>query len=298
VIEFIPNVSEGRRSHVVARLVSALAGVPGVSLLDTSSDWSHNRSVFTLVGGRAALERAALALTECAIDLIDLRSHEGVHPRIGAVDVMPFVPLRGSTMAECVELARTVGATVADRFAIPVFLYENAALLPARSRLEDVRRGQFEGLAVKLATTGWRPDFGPAQPHQTAGAVAIGARRVLVAFNVNLHCDRLDVAKLIASTIRARSGGLPGVKALGLRLQHRGIVQVSMNLTDVARTTPRQVLARIEEEAAKHGVSVLESEVVGLVPLAALRDATPDQLKLAHFDRDRVLEHRIASTTV
>lgn len=298
MIEFVPNVSEGRRADVVARLTASLTAVAGIGLLDVSSDHSHNRTVFTLVGDASPLAQAAVALVACAIDLIDVRSHEGVHPRIGAVDVMPFVPLGGSSMDECIAVARSVGATLADRFSVPVFLYGEAARDPARSRLEDIRRGQFEGLAEKLANPAWTPDFGPPVPHPSFGAVAVGARQLLVAFNVNLDSPRLEVARAIASVIRERGGGLPGVKALGLRLTDRGLVQVSMNLTDPARTTPRQAFDRIAAEAARYGVSILESEIVGLVPRIALRDGTPGELKLARFSPERVLEARLGSTPV
>ena len=295
MIELVPNVSEGRRTEVVAALASQLADLSGVHLLDVSSDRSHHRSVYTLVGEPARLEHAAQVVVAQALSAIDLRCHTGRHPRIGAVDVLPFVPLPGSTMSDCVRTARRVGAAIAARFELPVFLYEEAALVPGRHRLEDIRRGQFEGLDAKFRVAGWAPDFGPPHPHPTAGAIAVGARGLLVAFNVNLASDRIDVARRVASAVRERSGGLPGVKALGLTLDDRGIVQVSMNLTDVERTTLGQAFERVRDEAARDSVDVLESEIVGLVPRSALVGTEVDALRLSNRRRDWVLEDRLAS---
>ena len=218
LIECIPNVSEGRRPEVVAEMANAIRAVPGVRLLDFSSDASHNRSVFTLASDAAGVEQAVMALFERAVADIDLRTHRGEHPRMGAVDVVPFVPIEGVTMAECVALAKKVGAAVADRFKIPVYLYEDASTSPARKNLEDIRRGEFEGLAAKMATEGWTPDFGPSAPHPSAGAAVIGARMALIAYNINLATDRLDVAKRIAAAIRHSSGGYRYVKADGFKL--------------------------------------------------------------------------------
>src|SRR5256885_7230353 len=206
LIECIPNVSEGRRAEVVAAMADAVQRVPGVRLLDRSSDASHNRSVFTLVGDPAGVEQAVLALFERAVADIDLRTHKGEHPRLGAVDVVPFVPIEGATMADCVALAKKVGAAVADRFRIPIYLYEDASDNPARKNLEDIRRGEFEGLAAKMASRDWTPDFGPAAPHPSAGASVVGARMPLIAYNINLATDRLDVAKKIAAASRPISG--------------------------------------------------------------------------------------------
>src|SRR5580765_7489118 len=207
LIESIPNVSEGRRPEIIAAMAAAIGAVRGVRLLDYSSDPSHNRSVLTLAGDAQGVERAVLALFERAVADIDLRTHQGEHPRLGAVDVVPFVPIEGVTMAECVALARKVGAAVAERFQLPVYLYEEASTNPSRKNLEDIRRGEFEGLAAKMATAGWTPDFGPAAPHVSAGAAVIGARMPLIAYNINLATDRLDVAKKIAAAIRHSSGG-------------------------------------------------------------------------------------------
>jgi glutamate formiminotransferase len=296
LIECVPNLSEGRRPDVIASVADAVARVPGVRLLDHSADASHNRSVFTMIGDAAALEAAVLALYGRALADIDLRSHKGEHPRLGAVDVVPFVPIADVSMAECVALAQRVGAAVADRFKVPVYLYEEAASAPARRNLEDIRRGEFEGLAAKMASDGWAPDFGPSIPHPTAGASVIGARMPLIAYNINLATDRLDVAKKIAAAIRHSSGGYRYVKAMGITLDDRGIVQVSMNLTNFEKTPVHRVFETVRREAERYGVAVLESEIVGLIPAAALTDVAEYYLKLTGFSRDQVLENRLRST--
>jgi glutamate formiminotransferase len=295
VIECIPNVSEGRRTDIIAAMAAAIRGIPGVRLLDHSSDPSHNRSVFTLAGDATGIERAVLALFERAVADIDLGGHTGEHPRLGAVDVVPFVPIEGVTMADCVALAKNVGAEVAARFQIPVYLYEEASTNPARKNLEDIRRGEFEGLAVKMATAGWTPDFGPATPHPTAGATVIGARMPLIAYNINLATDRLDVAKKIAAAIRHSSGGYRFVKAMGIRLEDRGIVQVSMNLTNFEKTPIFRVFETVKREAARYGVAILESEIVGLVPSAALMSTAEFYLQIEGFKTDQVLENKLRS---
>jgi glutamate formiminotransferase len=296
LVESVPNVSEGRRRPLLESYAACLRGAPGVRLLDWSADSSHHRSVFTIAGGADAVGDAVLALVGEAIRTIDLRAHRGAHPRIGAVDVIPFVPLGGTTMETCVGLARRVGRTIAERFAVPVFLYEEAATDPDRRRLEDIRRGQFEGLAEKLNRPEWRPDFGPAAPHPSAGAIVVGARPFLVAYNLNHASDRLDVAKAIASEISERDGGLPAVKALGLELSDRGLVQVSMNLTDVSRTSMGVVFDRIVDAAARRGVRVLESELIGLVPEAALAGTTAEHLQLRDFTPARIIERLVPPT--
>ncbi len=295
IIECIPNISEGRRRDVVERVVASIRNVPGVRLLDASSDASHNRSVLTLAGAAAPLKEAVLAMYEQALAAIDLRSHQGEHPRLGAVDVVPFVPIEGVTMADCVQLAKETAAAVADRYGVPVFLYEEAATRPARRNLEDIRRGEFEGLAAKMAAAEWTPDFGPSTPHPTAGASVIGARMPLIAYNINLATDRLDVAKKIAAAIRFSSGGFRFVKAMGIRLEGRGVVQVSMNLTNVEKTPVFRVFEAVRREAARYGVAVLESEIVGLVPSAALVQAAAFYLQLEGFKDDQVLETRLRS---
>src|SRR5689334_18303375 len=271
VIECIPNVSEGRRADVVASIAAAIRGVPGVRLLDHSSDPSHNRSVFTFAGDPAAVSAAVLAIYEVAVPAIDLRTHRGEHPRLGAVDVVPFVPIEDVTMDDCVALAKEVSAAVAERFGIPVYLYEEASTNPARKNLEDIRRGEFEGLTEKMRQPEWAPDFGPREPHPSAGASVVGARMPLIAYNINLNTNRIDVAKKIAAAIRMSSGGLRYVKAMGIPLEDRGIVQVSMNLTNYEKTPMFRVFDLVKREAERYGVSVLESEIVGLVPAAALQ---------------------------
>ncbi|HEX2442912.1 MAG TPA: glutamate formimidoyltransferase, partial [Vicinamibacterales bacterium] len=269
-IECVPNISEGRRHNVVDRIVAALRQIDGVRLLDHSSDASHNRSVLTLAGAPEPLKQAVLTLYRHALETIDLRAHSGEHPRMGAVDVVPFIPIEGVTMEQCVALARETGAAIADQFKVPVYLYEEAASDPSRRNLEDIRRGEFEGLAEKMRQPAWRPDFGPATPHVSAGASVVGARMPLIAYNINLATDRLDVAKKIAAAIRHSSGGFRYVKAMGIRLEERNIVQVSMNLTNYEKTPIHRVFEVVRREAARYGVNVLESEIVGLVPSAAL----------------------------
>src|SRR4051812_43792061 len=293
LIECVPNVSDGRRPEIIDGMAAAIRALSGVRLLDHSSDPSHNRSVLTLAGDAEGVERAVLALFEHAIAGIDLRRHTGEHPRLGAVDVVPFVPIEGVTMADCVALAKRVAAAVADRFRLPVYLYEEASSNPARKNLEDIRRGEFEGLAAKMATPGWAPDFGPATPHPSAGATVIGARMPLIAYNINLATSRLDVAKKIAAAIRHSSGGYRFVKAMGIPLADRGIVQVSMNLTNHEKTPIFRVFEIVKREAARYGVPVLESEVVGLVPSAALVSAAEWYLQLSGFTGDQVLEQRL-----
>ena len=293
IIECVPNISEGRRADVVAGIVDAVRRVPGARLLDYSSDASHNRSVITMAGEAAPLKAAVLALFEAAVGAIDLRTHTGEHPRMGAVDVVPFVPIEGVTMEECVALAKDTARSVAERFGIPVYLYEDASSNPLRKNLEDIRRGEFEGLAAKMASEGWAPDFGPSAPHPGAGASVIGARMPLIAYNINLNTDRLDVAKKIAAAVRFSSGGFRFVKAMGVTLADRKIVQVSMNLTNYEKTPILRVFEAVKREAERYGINVLESEIVGLVPAAALIDVALSSLQLREFKKDQVLESRL-----
>lgn len=292
-LECVPNVSEGRDARALDRMTARLSQAPGVRLLDVHRDADHHRSVFTLVGEAPALTEALLGLCDEALGAIDLRHHRGAHPRIGAVDVVPFVPLGRATMDEAVAAARATGRAIAERFGIPVFLYEEAATAPHRRRLEQVRRGRFEGLAGKLRTPEWAPDFGPASPHPSFGAVAVGARRILVAYNINLATDRLEIGTAIAAAVRASSGGLPHVKAMALPLPARGLIQVSMNLTDVDITPLAVVFDTVAREAARHGVAVAESEVVGLVPAAALADVAAGYLRVAGWSPDKILDTRL-----
>ena len=295
VIECVPNVSEGRRQDVITQLTETLRAVPGMRVLDVQSDAAHNRSVFTLAGDAAAMAAGIPKLFEGAIKAITLTTHKGEHPRIGAVDVTPFIPIDGVTMAECVDLAKSVAKDIASRFSLPIYLYEEASTNPERKNLEDIRRGEFEGLAAKMAKPGWAPDFGPASPHPTAGASVIGARMPLIAYNINLATNRLDVAKKIATAIRHSSGGLRYVKAMGIPIEDRGIVQVSMNLTNYEKTPIFRVFEMVKREAERYGVSVLESEIVGLVPAAALRQSVEWYLQLEGFSANQVLENKLRS---
>jgi glutamate formiminotransferase / 5-formyltetrahydrofolate cyclo-ligase len=296
IIECVPNISEGRRSDIIAAIADRLRAIVGVRVLDVQSDATHHRSVLTLAGEAEPLRQAVLTLVEQATAAIDLREHRGEHPRMGAVDVVPFVPIDGVTMDGCIALATSVGEEIARRFGVPVYLYEEAASTPGRRNLEDIRRGEFEGLAAKMARDEWKPDFGPQHPHLTAGATAIGARMPLIAYNINLDTDRLDVAKKIASAIRMSSGGFRFVKAMGVALDDRGIVQVSMNLTNYEKTPIFRVFETVKREAARYGVSVLESEIVGLVPSAALTQAAEFYLQLEGFSPGQVLEHKLRAT--
>ena len=304
MIECVPNVSEGRDRTIIERIAKSIAST-GCSVLDIHSDPDHHRSVFTLIGDEEQIADGAVALVGSATALIDLRSHCGVHPRIGAVDVIPFVPLGAAEMADCVAVAQHVGRTIADRWALPVYLYGMAARSAHRSSLPWIRRGGFEGLSKKLAEANGQPDFGPQQPHPTAGAVAVGARHFLVAFNVVLDTANVAIAREIAAVVREANGGLPGVKALGLSLASRNLAQVSMNLTQVSRdladltatTTVPAVFQAVSCEAKRLGVRVLESEIVGLVPKMALDDATGADLLMQDDPRERILEARIAGRT-
>lgn len=294
LIECIPNVSEGRRDEVVARLAdAAVRAGKGVLLLDRTSDKDHNRSVFTFLGEGPALLDAMTGLVEAALSAIDLRTHQGAHPRVGAVDVVPFVPIRGATSADCVELARELGRRLADRFALPVFLYEDAATSPERQNLANIRKGEFEGLAKKMKEPAWAPDFGPPAPHPTGGATVIGARAPLIAYNINLGTADLAVADRIARAIRHLSGGYRFVKAMGVKLGARGQVQVSINMTDYERTPLHRVFETVRSEAERHGVPVVGSEIVGLVPEAALLAAASHYLRLEADPGPQVLENKL-----
>jgi glutamate formiminotransferase / formiminotetrahydrofolate cyclodeaminase len=293
LVECVPNFSEGRRPEVVAAIRDAIAGVDGVALLDVSSDASHNRSVITFVVPVDNAVEAAFAGIRAAREHIDLTEHSGEHPRMGAADVVPFVPLEGSTMEDCVMIARTLGERVGRELDIPVFLYERAATRPDRENLAEVRRGEFEGLREEIGRNPNRvPDFGPAHIHPTAGAVAIGARPFLVAYNVYLGpASNVDVAKAVAKAVRGSSGGLRYVKALGLEVD--GQAQVSMNLVDIEKTPLFRAFDAVKMEAEARGVSPTWSEIVGLVPEGALLDTAARHVQLRNFSREMVVEHRV-----
>jgi len=293
IIECVPNVSEGRDRASIDAIAAAVRGVTGVRLLDVSSDASHNRSVLTFVGDGPAVRAGVLALFEAALSRIDLRSHRGEHPRMGAVDVVPFIPIRGSSVDECVALSREVGAEVARRFSIPVFLYEESASSEKRRNLADVRKGQFEGFAEKMRDPLWSPDFGPAEPHASAGAVAMGARAFLIAYNINLGTRDLAIADRIAKAIRHLSGGFRYVKAMGVELADRGLVQVSINMTNYRKTPLHRVFDCVRSEADRHGVPIVGSEIVGLTPAEALYMAAEHYLRLERFSAEQVLETKL-----
>jgi glutamate formiminotransferase / 5-formyltetrahydrofolate cyclo-ligase len=289
LVECVPNVSEGRRADAIDRLGAAILSVPDARLLHRTSDVDHNRSVFTFAGPPEAVEAAAHALVDAALREIDMRVHAGEHPRIGAVDVVPFVPLAGATMDGCVELARRFGRAVAERHGIPVYFYARAATRPDRVRLPDIRKPQFEGLAEVIATT-HAPDAGPARVHPTAGAMVTGARPPLIAFNIELDTADVQVAKRIAKAIRESSGGLPAVQALGFELTDPPRAQVSMNLLDAQQTSLPRVWREVESLAREAGVRVLRGELIGLMPLDSAVQVTADALRLEGLTRDRIIE--------
>ncbi len=294
IVECVPNFSEGRNQATVQALIDAVASVAGVRLLDYTMDYDHHRSVLTLVGEPEAMLEAVFRTIRVATDLIDLRKHRGVHPRVGATDVVPFVPIRGTMMQDCVQLAKRLGQRVGQELDIPVFLYERAALHPDHAPLESVRRGGLEGLAFRMESDpDWTPDFGPSHLHKSAGAVVIGARPPLIAFNVNLHSTNLELAQSIAKTIRQSNGGVSHLKAIGVELASRGLVQVAMNLTDYEVTPLHLAFEAVQAQAALHGVSIAGSEIVGLVPQAALVKPAIDALRLDHFDPTQILETNI-----
>ncbi|MGD9962731.1 MAG: glutamate formimidoyltransferase [Thermoplasmata archaeon] len=294
IIECVPNFSEGRRKKVVDGIVHSIRSVPGTKVLDVEMDADHNRSVVTFTGSRESVQESAFRGARAAAELIDLTKHKGEHPRMGALDVLPFIPISGATMADCVEIANKVGARIARHLKIPVYLYEAAARRPDRRNLEVVRKGQFEGLREAILTDESRyPDFGPREVHPTAGATAVGARMPLIAFNVNLKSEDVDVAKAIAKKIRTSGGGLPCVKALGFHLSEKKMVQVSMNLTDYTVTPISKVFLEVVKEAEARGVEVAESEIIGLIPLDAVCDLAGRFLKVPDFASGQVLERRI-----
>jgi glutamate formiminotransferase len=311
LVESVPNVSEGRRLDVVERLADAISAVADVHLLDRTSDASHNRSVFTLAGPAGAVTDALDRMVGGAIDEIDMETHTGEHPRIGSVDVIPFVPLGETTMDEAIDIARAFGRRIADRYQLPVYLYAQAATRPERAKLADVRRGQYEGLRSEIAHRGREPDFGPARMHPRGGAVAVGARPFLIAYNINLESADKDLAIRIARRIRESGGGLPRVQGNGFFIDELGLAQVSMNILDF-RTTPLwRVWETVRAEAAEDGIELAESELIGLAPLAALLDvadhveapgdapieerlaAAADFLKLRDFSPLQALELRL-----
>ena len=295
IVECIPNFSEGRRTAVLDQIVQAIKSVPGAVLLDRESDANHNRSVVTFVAPPERVVDAALAAAKVAAELIDLDRHTGEHPRMGATDVIPFVPISGVTMDECVALARSCGERMWSELGIPVYLYEKAATKPERENLAAVRKGQFEGIRAEISTNeSRRPDFGDARVHPTAGITAVGARPPLIAYNVNLGTADVEIANKIARAVRHQSGGLRYVKALGFELKDRGIVQVSMNMVNYEGTPLFRAFEMIKREAERYGIAVVGSEIVGLVPQRALNEVADFYLQLEKFTEDQILEHRLA----
>lgn len=293
IVECVPNFSEGRRDAVIEKIVGVAREFPGVKLLDHSSDQDHNRTVVTFVGAPKPVAECAFRLTEAVSRLIDLNSHSGGHPRMGAMDVVPFIPVSGVTMEECVQIACGLGERVGSELNIPVYYYEFAATRPERRNLADVRRGEFEGLKSAIKSPGREPDAGPADLHPTAGAVAIGARRPLIAYNVNLNTSDVQLAKDIARAIRASGGGFVNVRAMGLLLKERNIAQVSMNLVNYVDTPIYRVNEFIRAEAARRGVTIAGTEIVGLLPVDVLLEAASYYLQVENFDRRQVLEIRM-----
>ncbi len=293
LVECVPNISEGRDHAKIDTIVAAVRETPGVLLLDVDPDADHNRTVITFVGEPQAIESAVLNLVAQAVALIDLTKHKGEHPRMGAVDVIPFVPLRGVKKHECIELAQRVGQAIWERFKVPIYLYGDAATRPERKDLANIRKGEFENFFAKIQEPDWAPDFGERRVHPTAGVSAVGVRPPLIAFNVNLGTNNLDIAKQIAKAVRGSDGGLRYVKALGFALEGRGIVQVSMNLTNFEKTPIYQVFELIKCEADRWGVPIVGSEIVGLVPQAALLQVAEHFLRLENFSYDQVLENRL-----
>jgi len=296
LVECVPNFSEGRDPARIDALVAAMSDIPGAAVLDRHSDFDHNRTVITLAGEPDAVAEAALRGVGKAAELIDLRTHSGAHPRIGATDVVPVVPLEGVTMEDCAALARRIGGEIWDRYRIPVYFYEAAATRPERRNLESIRRGQFEGLCREAPRNPDRaPDLGGPQLHPTAGAVAVGARKVLIAYNINLGTSDVAIAREIARAVRFSSGGLRYVKAMGVELKSRGLTQVSMNLTDFEQTPIHRVFEMVRREAERHGCAIVGSEIVGLVPRKALEMAADFFLRLETSSSRQVLENRLAT---
>lgn len=293
IIECVPNFSEGRDKAKIEKIADVFRGKTGVKLLDYSGDTDHNRSVITVAGEPEALKYAIVEAIGKAVDLIDMNKQSGQHPRMGAVDVVPFIPIKNVTMEEAIEISKEVAEVVANRYNLPSFLYEASATASHRENLANVRRGEFEGLTEKMKLPDWKPDFGPFSPHPTAGAVAICARKPLIAYNINLSTNNLDIASAIAKKVRHSNGGLHYCKAMGVELRERGVAQVSMNLTDFSNTSIYQVHEMVRMEAKRYGVNIIGSEIVGLVPMAALAESAAYYLGIENFSINQVLEAKL-----
>lgn len=293
IIESVPNISEGRRAEVLKKILAHIEGVPDTRILDVKPDSDHNRTVISLAGSPDGLKQLLLKLYEVCVREIDLRQHQGEHPRAGAVDVTPFIPIKNSSMEECATLARELGKEVAEKFQVPVYLYEFAAAREDRRDLAQIRKGEFEGFGEKIQKPEWKPDFGPSQIHPSAGVTVIGARMPLIAFNVNLGTSDIQIANKIAKAVRHSNGGLRFVKAMGVFLQNRNIVQVSMNLTDYKKTPIFRAVEMVRREASRYGVNVVGTEVIGLIPADALFDAADYYLQLEDFQLSQILENKL-----
>ncbi|SFH39937.1 glutamate formiminotransferase [Desulfotomaculum arcticum] len=293
LVECVPNFSEGRRPEVVAQIIDTIKSVEGVRVLGASTDASHNRAVVTFLGEPGPVKNAAFLAAASAAELINMEEHQGAHPRIGATDVIPFIPIGESTMEECVELARELGREIGYKLNIPVYLYEAAATRPERKNLPAVRKGEYEGLKTAITRPERQPDFGPPHLHPTAGATAVGARPPLVAYNINLGTADVVIAKAIAKSIRGSSGGYPSIKALGVMLEDRQVAQVTINVCNYKEVSLHRVFETVKTEAARYGVNVIGSEIVGLLPMEALLDAADFYLRLEGFSFNQVLEKRL-----
>lgn len=293
ILECVPNFSEGRNLEKIEKIVEPFRGKKGVRLLDYQNDEDHNRSVVTVIGEPEILKTSVIECIGIAIDLIDMQTHTGQHPRMGAIDVVPFIPVQDISMQEAIEFSKAVAEEVADTYNLPIFLYEKSAEKPERQNLAAIRKGQFEGMAEKIKQPQWAPDYGPLQIHPTAGVTAMGARMPLVAFNVNLNTKQIEIADQIAKKVRHISGGLRYCKGIGIELKDRGIVQVSLNMTDYTQTALYRVFELIKIEARRYGVNVVSSEIIGLVPMEALIDCAAYYLGLEDFSMQQVLEARM-----
>lgn len=293
IVQCVPNFSEGKNKEVIEKIVEEIRIMEDVKLLDYSMDKDHNRSVVTFVGEPEKVIEAAFNAVKVAAELIDMSTHKGEHPRMGATDVIPLVPISEVTMEECIEYSKKLGKRIGEELDIPVFLYEESATSPHRVNLAKVRKGQYEGMTEKLKEEEWQPDFGPNTLNVKAGVTAVGARAPLVAFNVNLDTDNIDIAKKIAKVVRASGGGFTYCKALGIEIKERNIVQVSMNMVNYTKTSLFRVFDAIEREANRYGVNVIGSEIIGLVPMQALIDVADYYLKLEDFDSSQILEKRM-----
>ncbi len=294
IVECVPNFSEGRDADKIEKIIGAFQGVDGVKFLDYHKDTDHNRLVVTAVGEPQPLMHAVITAVGVAIEVIDMRTQRGQHPRMGAVDVIPFIPLKNVAMEEAVALSKETAKGIWEKYGLPVFLYEASAVNRKRMNLAEIRKGQFEGMAEKIKTPEWKPDFGGTEIHPTAGVVAVGARKPLIAFNVNLDTNNIETAKAIAKSVRHISGGLRHCKAIGIALKERGITQVSTNMTDFTKTPLYRVVELVRIEAKRYGVNVVGTEIVGLVPMEALVEAASYYMGLENFSTEQVLESRIA----